>query len=83
MTLKYPRKKLKLKHELNKLLEYLENNKEKEINFLGEEKDESYKEFLKKTTPKRAKTMEGVPFKLSMPVLIIFVIEFSFAYSER
>ncbi|MBN2423365.1 hypothetical protein JXB41_09140 [Candidatus Woesearchaeota archaeon] len=48
-------KKLKIKHDLNKILEYLQNNKEKHKEFLGEEKDDLYKNFLIKTTPPRMK----------------------------
>lgn len=48
-------KKFKIKKDLSKLLEYLKHNKEKEIAYLGEEKDFTYKEFLLKTSPKRIK----------------------------
>ncbi|MCK5283710.1 MAG: hypothetical protein KAK00_09990 [Nanoarchaeota archaeon] len=48
-------RKLGIKKDLSKLLKYFEKNKDEKIIFLGEEKDELYKEFLLKTSPKRIK----------------------------
>jgi len=46
-------KKFKIRKDLNDLLTYLMNNKEREIKYLGEEKDSKYMDFLLKTSPKR------------------------------
>lgn len=48
-------KKFKIKKDLNDLLDYMEENKDKEIRHLGWEKDEIYNEFLIKTSPGRIK----------------------------
>lgn len=52
-TAKILDKKIIIKKGLDDLLTYLENNKTKEIRYLGEEKDPLYREFLLKTSPKR------------------------------
>jgi len=48
-------KRFKIRENLIDLLNYLKNSKEKEIRYLGEEKDQSYIDFLIKTSPKRIK----------------------------
>lgn len=48
-------RRFKIKKDLNDLLDYLKANKEKEIAFLGEERDNAYKELLLDTSPKRIK----------------------------
>ena len=48
-------KKFKIKKDLNELLKYFRDNKEKNIEYLGEERDFEYKEFLLKTSTKRIK----------------------------
>lgn len=46
-------KKFDIKKDFRDLLEYLRNNKEKEIKYLGEEKDKEYMGFVSKASPKR------------------------------
>ena len=49
-------KKLKIETNLDRILEYLEKNKEKKIKYFGwEERDEEYTAFLVRTSPKRIK----------------------------
>lgn len=48
-------KRFKIDVDLNDLLEYLRNNKEKEIRYLGGEKDQLYIDFLIRTSPERIK----------------------------
>jgi len=45
----------RIKQDLKDLLDYLKRNKKKNIKYLGEEKDSEYRQFLKKTSPKRVK----------------------------
>jgi len=48
-------KKFRIKNDLDELLNYFKKNLGKKIICLGNEKDETYNEFLKKTSPKRIK----------------------------
>ncbi len=48
-------KHFKIKQDLNDILDYLKNNKNKEVRYLGEVKDSIYMQFLIKTSPNRIK----------------------------